>query len=148
MQTNIWLAERRSSDLALITNVQNHAEAEAKRNYYIFSGLLLPAYGNVSIRDAKMLAQARTTETALAVERFRLAHRTLPKKLDDLVPQFLSAVPEDPFDGLPLRYRNLERGYVVYSVGADGQDNGGRERPPDAKSSDKTPYDITFTVER
>jgi hypothetical protein len=38
--------------------------------------------------------------------------------------------------------------YVIYSVGSDGQDNGGRERQPDAKSSDKTEYDITFTVER
>jgi hypothetical protein len=42
----------------------------------------------------------------------------------------------------------LMRNYVVYSVGADGHDDGGREKPADWKSSDKTPYDITFTVER
>lgn len=42
----------------------------------------------------------------------------------------------------------LKKGYVVYSVGVDGEDNGGREKPINAKSSDKTHYDITFTVER
>jgi hypothetical protein len=35
-----------------------------------------------------------------------------------------------------------------YSVGNDGHDDGGREKPADWKSSDKTTYDITFIVER
>ena len=110
--------------------------------------MLLPALGSAIIKEAKGLAQVYSAQTALAVERFRLAHGTLPERLDALVPQFVSAVPADPFDGQPLRYHRFERGYVIYSVGEDGEDNGGRERPADAKSSDKTPYDITFTVER
>jgi len=57
-------------------------------------------------------------------------------------------VPADPFDGAALRYRRLEKGYVIYSLGSDGHDDGGREKPSDWKSSDKTTYDITFTVER
>jgi len=94
------------------------------------------------------LAQVRAAQSALAVERFRLAHGQLPEDLQELVPQFLSAVPDDPFDGQSLRYHRLAKGYVVYSIGRDGHDDGGRERPFDAKSSDKTEYDITFTVER
>ena len=54
----------------------------------------------------------------------------------------------DPFDGHSLRYKRLEMGYVIYSIGEDGEDNGGRERPVNIKSTDKTHYDITFTVER
>ena len=42
----------------------------------------------------------------------------------------------------------LAKGYVIYSVGNDGHDDGGREKPADWKSTDKTTYDITFTVER
>ncbi|MGB7746152.1 MAG: hypothetical protein WBN75_02575 [Verrucomicrobiia bacterium] len=42
----------------------------------------------------------------------------------------------------------MVKGYVIYSVGRDGHDDGGREKPADWKSSDKTTYDITFTVER
>jgi len=33
-------------------------------------------------------------------------------------------VPLDPFDGA-LRYRRLERGYLIYSVDVDGRDDGG-----------------------
>jgi hypothetical protein len=29
-------------------------------------------------------------------------------------------------DGEPLRYRALEDGAIIYSVGPDGQDNGGK----------------------
>jgi hypothetical protein len=41
------------------------------------------------------------------------------------VPDLLRAVPTDPFDGRPLRYRRDPEGAVVYSVGPDGKDNGG-----------------------
>ena len=57
-------------------------------------------------------------------------------------------MPTDPFDGAPLRYRRFAKGYVIYSIGSDGHDDGGREKPIDWKSTNKTTYDITFTVER
>jgi hypothetical protein len=72
----------------------------------------------------------------------------LPENLNELMPQFLPAVPIDPFDGQPLRCHRLAKGYVIYSVGSDGHDDGGREKPADWKSGDKTTYDITFAVER
>jgi hypothetical protein len=34
-------------------------------------------------------------------------------------------VPTDIYSGAPLRYRRLDNGYVVYSVGFDGKDGGG-----------------------
>jgi len=40
---------------------------------------------------------------------------------DALVPGQLSAVPADPFDGKPLRFKRLTKGYVIYSIGKDGQ---------------------------
>ena len=108
----------------------------------------MPAINSTIFKEAIGLAQIRMTQTGIAVERFRLANQRLPENLNQLVPKFLPAVPEDPCDGQPLRFRLLEKGYLIYSVGKDGQNNGGRARPADAKSSDKTPYDLTFTVER
>lgn len=35
-------------------------------------------------------------------------------------------VPLDAYDGKPIRYRRLADGVVVYSVGADGKDDGGK----------------------
>jgi len=52
----------------------------------------------------------------------------LPKKLDDLVPEFLESVPRDPFSGdrAPLRYRvNSDGSWLVYSVGPDMNDDAG-----------------------
>jgi hypothetical protein len=148
MQTNIAFASLQPPQSLLVTNFQNKMYVELKHKYCILSALLLPALGNAIIREADGLAHIRNAHTAVAIERFRLMHRQLPDSLNNLVPQFLSAVPTDPFDGQPLHYHQLGKGYVIYSVGRDGHDNGGRERPSDAKRSDKTEYDITFTVEQ
>jgi hypothetical protein len=148
MQTNISLAAAYPKDLSTISNVEDQILHTAKKQYYIFSGQLLPAAKSAIIKEATSVAQLRTAQAAIAIERFRLARGRLPDQLADLVPQFLPAMPQDPFDGQPLRYHRLDKGYVVYSIGSDGQDNGGRERPADAKYTDKTNYDITFTVAR
>jgi len=88
-------------------------------------------------------ASLRAARVALAVERYRLANRKLPDTLPELVPSYLDAIPEDPFDEQPLRYRKTETGYIVYSIGADGQDNGGAERN-EAGRTHGPGTDITF----
>ena len=148
MGTNISLASTFPKNISTITNVEEQISQTSRRHYYILSALMLPALGNTIIKEANELAQVRSAQTALAVERFRLANGKPPENLNELVPQFLSAVPMDPFDGQPLRYHRLAKGYVIYSIGSDGEDNGGRERPANIKSTDKTHYYITFTVER
>jgi hypothetical protein len=99
--------------------------------------------------DLKYVAQLEVAKVLLAVERYRLAHASLPETLDRLVPDYLAAVPADPFDGAPLRYQRLTRGFVVYSVGEDGKDDGGR-KPPAAVGgeSEASARDITLIVER
>ncbi|MFO0843285.1 MAG: hypothetical protein U0797_12960 [Gemmataceae bacterium] len=63
---------------------------------------------------------------ALAVERFRLANRRWPDTLDELRPKVLKEVPPDPYTGEPLVYAAREDGVVIYSVGADLSDDGGK----------------------
>ncbi len=99
-------------------------------------------------RELNEMALVQTARAALAMERYRLAHGTLPKGVDGLVPAYLDAVPTDPFDGEPLRHKALDPGFVVYSIGRDGVDDGGKRRiPSKARKSDET-YDIPFTVAR
>lgn len=71
-------------------------------------------------------SQARllTAMTALAAERYRQKHGRWPERLAALVPDYLSAVPTDPFDGAPLRYGKAEGGVVIYSVSILGKDRG------------------------
>jgi hypothetical protein len=63
--------------------------------------------------------------TALAAERYRLARGTPPPNLQALVPEWLDAVPEDPFCGEPLRYGADLDALWVYSLGPNGKDDGG-----------------------
>ena len=100
--------------------------------------------------ETRHLAHLRAIQTAIAVERYRLAEGRLPQSLENLVPAYMEVVPTDPFDGQGLKYRTLETGFVVYSVGEDLTDEGGAER--DSKKRDKQgkplPWDVTFIVER
>ncbi len=112
------------------------------------SGLSLSAYAGVARRENEGIALQRLALTALAVENFANGTGRVPEKLEQLTPQLLAELPEDPFTGLELRYRRAERGYVVYSVGPDRQDNGGLESSHQKESDDKKSSDITFTVER
>ncbi len=112
--------------------------------------MLMPAFGHIMQIETSRLAHLRATQTALAVERYRLTEGRLPESLNKLVPAYMEFVPKDPFDGQNLKYRILKTGFVVYSVGYDLTDDGGAER--DGKKRDQkgkhVPWDITFIVER
>jgi hypothetical protein len=106
---------------------------------------LEPGVGGAMTELALQLAQLANAQTAVAIERWRLAHPgRLPDSLADLVPAFLDAVPKDPFDAQPVRYRNLPRGFLVYCVGLDFTDDGGKE----GRRGEKPGFDTTLTMER
>ncbi len=91
----------------------------------VLTRLLIPATIKMGESDRRKHAALRCTIAALAIERYRQAKKAWPNDWAHLCPAHLAAVPVDPFDGKPLRYRRVADGFVVYSVGADGVDNGG-----------------------
>lgn len=65
----------------------------------------------------------------IALELHHRRHGSYPATLAELTSQFLPAVPLDPMDGKPFRYSPTggpNGGPLLYSVGADGVDDGGR----------------------
>jgi hypothetical protein len=73
----------------------------------------------------------RLTVTAIALKRHQLRHGRYPETLAGLAPGFLAAVPVDPWSGRPLCYRlTPQGGFILYSVGVDGVDDGGDATPP------------------
>jgi hypothetical protein len=121
--------------------------SQARSRYYIMTALFLPALEKFITRDANHRAQARTAVAAVAIERFCLANNgKLPDQLSSLIPKYLEEIPVDPYDGQPLRYKRTDKGYVVYSIGPDGVDDGGIEGPAGPKP--KSLWDVTFIVER
>jgi len=114
----------------------------SKLRHRTLSAQTLSACASAVLRENDVVANQRLALTALALESFRNTNGRLPEQLDELVSKFLEEIPEDPFLGVELEYRRTEKGYLIYSVGRDREDNGGLEQ------SDKKSCDITFTVER
>ncbi len=109
--------------------------AELPDQYEAFNVVQPNVSGFLDSRDraSLFLAGARLM---LALESFRAKHTEYPEKLSDLVPELLKELPGDPFSAEGFRYRRIDaaqdpdhRGYLLYSVGRDGEDNGGRECP-------------------
>jgi hypothetical protein len=88
--------------------------------------MLLPAVIRIQQAYWRSQAQIRTAIVALAVERYRREHGRWPDSLAELVPTKLPQVYTDPYDGKPLRYRRNKDGVVIYSIGPDKIDDGGK----------------------
>jgi hypothetical protein len=68
----------------------------------------------------------RLLMTELALRLYKHQKATHPNELADLVPAFLTSVPIDPYSGDPLIFRRTDENYLLYSVGRDGDDDGGK----------------------
>ena len=113
--------------------------------YGLLARALVPAMERVGLSAAVADARQQLARTALACARHRAAHGKLPQSPEELVPEFLPLVPRDPFDGKPLKWTATDERLVLYSVGPDRQDDGGK--PVDAnRQSDESLGDIVFTL--
>ena len=91
----------------------------------------ISAFSDVFVRNA-LSAQTKQQMmcAALACHRYRLATGTWPGRLEELVPKYLAFVPRDPIGGGLLVYRpDSEKGFILYSKGANGIDDGGDPNP-------------------
>ncbi len=114
---------------------KQHRRWSEKQNEKLVPAYSVPAlfFPSIDIIDiaAERLCQVRDgTLTAIALELYRRRHGDWPASLEQLVPKYLPEIPMDRFTGKTLGYR-LQDGPVVYAVGFDLQDDGGRA--PDEK---------------
>jgi hypothetical protein len=121
----------RLASLALMPYYQNRAELRAwdpqKHPWYaylskFFIGDTEAAFMKVAQIEAIMLAN----RAGLACRLHKSRTGAYPASLEELVPGFLSDVPADPFTGKPFVYRREGEGFIVYSLGSNQKDDGGR----------------------
>jgi len=108
------------------------------RAKFMTLSLLFPALGQALTASMRAEARQNCAIAAIAAYRYRLQNGTLPLALADLG-EFLpgdesrkSLLLTDPFDGLPLRFKVEETRLLIYSIGQNLVDDGGRietERP-------------------
>jgi hypothetical protein len=92
--------------------------------------VLAPAVERVVSAATEADAGRLLARTALALTAFKAKTGSYPDKLDALVPDFLPRVPLDAFSGRPLRMKRDGDGLVIYSVGPNLADDGGRPAEP------------------
>jgi hypothetical protein len=116
---SIWETERISQTVFDTAGRRFHP-------YRILTHMLLPALAKVHAKADRSLTTSRLAIAVAGLERHRLATGRYPKSLDDLVPRWVPAVPLDPMDGQPLRYRlNADGTFTLYSVGPNHDDDHG-----------------------
>lgn len=88
--------------------------------------MLLTRIDGVAFRSTHAATQTALLTTAFALRAYRLEHGTYPAQLTELTPAYLTTIPADPFaDTAPLQYKKTATGYLLYSIGPDGNDNNG-----------------------
>ena len=116
---------------------------------YPLLGLLLPGLDSAVNTDFRLRTNQLLAAAALAIRRFDIDHGYRPATLAELVPDYLPHIPRDPWapGDEPIRYRpdgglptinpeswspdpvdesDLRRPAILYSVGTNRQDHGGR----------------------
>jgi len=108
-----------SSPVSSLSNPNSSGEDYFSRRFQPYADL----------PDKVNLAKARhaIVMTLFALRRYVMKEFRVPKKLEELVPNYIGSVPRDPFSNEPLKY-NSTRG-IIYSVGVDLKDDGGKSSP-------------------
>jgi hypothetical protein len=102
--------------------------------------MMMPALTKSGGKSVAVTAHLRLARLAILLLTYQAAHDgNFPATLDNL-----TGVPLDPFDDTPLRYRQTETGFLIWSIGPDGIDQNGKPRP---QNSSDDAYDLPFTIE-
>ena len=100
--------------------------------------VLLIGLDHVKIARETKLAYRDAVLLALACHRYHKANQEWPTNLDQLVGKWLKNTPIDRINGKPLNFRIKDDAPVIYSLGRDGDDDGGVNKDLKAPWLDKT----------
>ena len=97
---------------------------------------MLPAARKIQNVADRAEQDQRNLHLAFALAAYRIDNGRYPPKLDLLAPKYVAAVPADLFSGKALIYHPSNGGYLLYSVGPNGKDDGGRWYDDDPPGDD------------
>jgi hypothetical protein len=121
-QLPLWKLKESRVDLEIV----RMKESAIERLRYLPIVIMMPSLSRALVITELATQERDATLAALACELYRRRTGNWPPSLADLSPRYLPAVPVDRFDGQPLRYRLINGHPVIYSIGMDLDDDGGR----------------------
>jgi len=86
----------------------------------------MPAISAVFQAEARIKTNDDLLVIGLALARYKAEQGKYPEKLEQLVPSILKALPADAFASTPFVYKKRGNGYLLYSLGANQTDEGGK----------------------
>lgn len=92
----------------------------------VFVALFMPALTSVSQAESRAMTMESLIRIGLALAEYKEEHGEYPVALADLAPKYLASIPADAFNGAPLIYKQRPDGYLLYSIGANALDEGGK----------------------
>ncbi|MGI9519955.1 MAG: hypothetical protein ACR2NP_23070 [Pirellulaceae bacterium] len=103
-----------------------------------------PGLQQVNNLEFRMQLKSQLMEVACLIEAYRKEIGSYPSSLQELEEQFGSAeLLNDPLNDQQLNYQTTDTGYLLFSIGVDGEDNGGREW---LETSDSSKFDIRVCI--
>jgi hypothetical protein len=121
--------ERRSAILAVMrdidTDIRNKPASTIMSSDWPIA-MFAPALERIGDKEDATVANRVLAQLAAALAAYQAERGGYPETLDALAPAYLAAVPSDPFTNKPLVYRPTKAGYLLYSVGPDLSDDGGK----------------------
>jgi hypothetical protein len=116
---------------------------------YPLSGFVVPSLSRVMTLHYRVIAMRRLAATALAIRLYEIDHGRCPVQLTDLVSDYLTEVPLDPFanDRRTIAYRPDARPPVLYSVNKDGVDDEGSFTLRSDGTVDNDELDLVFFLD-
>ncbi len=116
---------------------------------HVLSSILMPSLDRALELHYRAVATRRLAAVAIAVRLYEVDHGRRPQTLAALVPEYLAAVPIDPYTDppVPLRYAPHHDPPVIYSVHNDGHDDGGRLYVPAAGRSRPRNTDLVWLLD-
>ncbi len=88
--------------------------------------LLWPHFSRMSFLMEAAIQERDAVTAAIALELYHRRAGAYPVSLEELTPRLLPTVPLDRYDGKPIKYRLIDERPVLYSIGVDRDDDGGR----------------------
>ncbi len=105
---------------------QKSLEAAHPPWYFKMIGALLPELHSVFYKEAMLEAMMLATRTGLAAKLYQAQTKRFPESLEALVPGMFKEVPIDPFTGKPYVFKVQNGELLIYSLGSNLKDDGGR----------------------
>ncbi len=110
------LGKRRSRDLKYLRSLEGTEETIA--------GRVRETVARLAESWTETWTKVLVTRLAIAVEQFRMERGRWPSRRSEIPQRWFA----DPYGGGPMKFRTVQNGVVIYSVGPNGNDDGGIQK--------------------